>query len=272
MYDIYLSIALVILILIIAKVGTDIIFNTLVFRTSSRIRPNELDVEFEELNIPSIDNINTINMIYYNNKKCNKLIIAAHGNSNNIWQTQYIIKYLSNFGNVIIYDYQGYGKSTGSPSEQNVYNDARTVWDFAITQGYTPENIILYGESLGGAITLHLASTLKDKGPKAVIIRSSFSNINILICDIFGDFHPLTLLSNTFISGQFDSQKKIQNISKNTKIYIMHSKDDGYIPISHSRKLIEHAHHAEFIEINGTHAIPDFGDKLNNLLDELCQC
>ena len=53
---------------------------------------------------------------------------------------------------MLLFDYRGYGTSQGKPSEEGTYLDAEAAWDYLIRQGASPEKIILYGQSLGGAV------------------------------------------------------------------------------------------------------------------------
>jgi fermentation-respiration switch protein FrsA (DUF1100 family) len=59
--------------------------------------------------------------------------------------------------NILLFDYRGYGKSTGTPSETGLYTDAQAVYDYVRTRtDLNQDKIFLFGRSLGGAVALHL--------------------------------------------------------------------------------------------------------------------
>jgi fermentation-respiration switch protein FrsA (DUF1100 family) len=59
--------------------------------------------------------------------------------------------------NILLFDYRGYGKSTGKPSEAGLYTDAQAVYDYVRTRtDLNQEKIFFFGRSLGGAVALHL--------------------------------------------------------------------------------------------------------------------
>src|SRR6218665_416341 len=80
--------------------------------------------------------------------------------------------------NVLIYDYAGFGASSGSPSEASIYKDAESVYRF-LSKHVTCDKIILYGQSMGTAPTLHLASQSTHPA-KAIVLHSSFLSTNKL--------------------------------------------------------------------------------------------
>ena len=86
-----------------------------------------------------------------------KIILICHGNKGNISYHTEKIKNFNQLGyNVLIFDYSGYGRSTGIPSEQQLYNDASIIVA-TLLKTYNPNQIILYGQSLGGSIATYVA-------------------------------------------------------------------------------------------------------------------
>jgi len=81
---------------------------------------------------------------------------------------------------VFLFDYRGYGENRGSPSEKHLCADALAVWRFATRERQVPsDRIVLYGESLGGAVAVGLAAQLCEAGtpPAGIILRSTFSSL-----------------------------------------------------------------------------------------------
>lgn len=85
--------------------------------------------------------------------------------------------------NVLAIDYRGFGDSTGTPTEAGVVIDARAAWDWLLSRGARPENVIIIGHSLGTGIGGRLASILSDEGVKyrGVVLMSPFSSIEELL-------------------------------------------------------------------------------------------
>ena len=100
---------------------------------------------------------------------------------------------------VFIVDYRGYGRSSGRPSEQGFYRDAQAVYNFLVSvRKVFPDDIILYGESLGGAVAIDLATKKTIKG---LITECAFSSTQ----DVARAVYPF--LPSFFISSKFDSTK-----------------------------------------------------------------
>jgi fermentation-respiration switch protein FrsA (DUF1100 family) len=81
---------------------------------------------------------------------------------------------------VILFDYRGYGDNKGSPSERLLASDAGQVWDFATKQlHYSSDRIVVFGESMGGAMATRLGSDLSIAGtpPTALILNSTFASL-----------------------------------------------------------------------------------------------
>ena len=99
-------------------------------------------------------------------------ILFSHGNAVDIGQ---MTSFLVGLGlrlkcNVLSYDYCGYGRSTGNASERNLYADIEAAWHaLSKRYGLSPENIILYGQSIGTVPTIDLASRYEVGG---VILHS----------------------------------------------------------------------------------------------------
>ena len=89
-----------------------------------------------------------------------KVLLWLHGNAENIGMGLDHLRFLGRLGvNVMELDYRGYGKSTGSPNEAGVYRDADAAYQYLIaSRKFAPEEIYIYGHSLGGAVAIDLAS------------------------------------------------------------------------------------------------------------------
>lgn len=171
--------------------------------------------------------------------------LFCHGNAGNISHRMYKLYMLRELGfNVCIFDYRGYGKSKGMPSEQGIYKDTEAVYDYLISQKHIrSDQIVLYGESLGTAAAIDLASKRKIGG---LIVEGAFS------CgkDVGKAWYPF--LPRFVFSDTFNSLKKIKSVDA-PKLFI-HARDDEIISIAFARKLFNVAPPPkEFVEIKGMH-------------------
>ena len=174
------------------------------------------------------------------------VILFSHGNGGNIADRMEHYAMLRELGyDILAYDYGGYGKSTGGPSEKRCYADIRAAWKYlADTRGIPPGNIVLYGESLGGGATCDLAT---DMHPRAVILQSTFLSIAKRAKEIF-PIVPVGLL----LKHRFDNDAKIGKIS--APILVIHSPEDTIIPYRHGRALFDLANGPKtFLELHGDH-------------------
>jgi len=171
--------------------------------------------------------------------------LYLHGNAGNV---SYRLEKLSMFYplgiNIFIIDYRGYGKSAGRPTEEGVYKDAVAAFDYLVTRpDVDKEKIVIYGDSLGGAVAIDLATRRR---PAALIIDSSFSSA----ADVSRTIYPF--IPTFFLKTKLDSVSKVKNI-RAPKLFI-HSRDDEIIPFGLGEKLFEAAAGPkEFIPISGGH-------------------
>ena len=87
------------------------------------------------------------------------MLLWSHGNAGNIDSRRVLLLALAARGlGVPAYDYRGYGRSEGSPSEQGVYLDATAAFDDLVARGTDPAIIACFGESLGGAVSIEVAT------------------------------------------------------------------------------------------------------------------
>lgn len=222
--------------------------NKLLYRPYKKIEltPSFFEIDFEEVFFYTSDNIKLNAWYIPSRTKTCKTLLFCHGNSGNISHRLESIKIFHNLGlNVFIFDYRGYGKSEGYPTENGTYKDGEAAWHYLIKKkNCTPENIIIFGRSLGGAIAVELATKFN---PGKVIVESSFTSITDMAKKLIPLFSISFLIKNKYLS-----YKKINNIK--CSALIIHSKDDSLVPFEHGIKLFKKIKsQKQFLEIIGSH-------------------
>ncbi len=151
------------------------------------------------------------------------LLIFFHGNAGNIGDRVDNVARLVEVGiSVLIFDYRGYGRSTGRPTEEGVYTDGRAVYRFALESlGYSPGDVVLFGRSLGTAVAAHVASKAVVAG---VILESAFTSLKDLAW-IHYPFIPGKFL----VKGKFNVVEMVRGIR--APLLVIHGDRDGLVPM-----------------------------------------
>ena len=134
---------------------------------------------------------------------------------------------------VFLFDYRGFGDNLGSPNEEAIAADARTIWnDVVEKQRIAPERIVLYGESIGGGVAIRLAAELCAAGtpPGAVIIRSTFSSL----ADTAASHYPW-LPVRWLLVEYYASVERIGAVT--CPILMLHGDADEIVPLRQGREL-----------------------------------
>ncbi|NER05673.1 MAG: alpha/beta fold hydrolase [Okeania sp. SIO3C4] len=155
------------------------------------------------------------------------VLLYLHGNGINIGPNLEQAYRFQKLGfDVLLIDYRGYGLSTGNfPSEAQMYQDVEIVWDYLVNQReINPQNILVYGHSLGGAIAIELAT----RHPKmaGLIIQSSFTSMQSMVLYRGGMYRifPIKLMLRQI----FDSITKLRKLD--IPIMLIHGREDGSVP------------------------------------------
>ncbi|MCK9202358.1 MAG: alpha/beta hydrolase [Gallionella sp.] len=173
-------------------------------------------------------------------------LLYAHGNAGNISHRLDSIRLFHDLGlSVFIFDYRGYGRSTGEPDEEGTYHDAEVAWQHLTAQrGIKPEHIVVFGESLGASVAAHLAAQHR---PGALILASAFTSVP----DLASDFYPL-LPVRWITRYSYDTRRYLQDV--HAPVLVAHSREDEIIPFLHGQSLYAAAHEPkQFLELRGGH-------------------
>ncbi len=174
------------------------------------------------------------------------VILFFHGNGGNISHRLWSLELFHRLGlSVFIVDYRGYGQSEGSPSEQGTYLDAEAAWRYLVEERQIPStDIIIFGESLGGAVGTYLA---QRHTPGALILLSTFTSVPDMGVQAY-PFMPVRLLARV----HYNSLERLPEI--NCPVLIIHSPADEIVPYRHGQQLFVAANEPKgFLEISGSH-------------------
>ena len=206
--------------------------------------PDQVGLSYENIHFDTEDGVRLNGWLM---KKADRAptIIFIHGNAGNIGDRLEKILLFYRMGlNVFIFDYRGYGKSQGTPTEEGIYKDAKAAYDYLERRGdLDPTWFMAYGESLGGAVAIDLATKRKLT---CLIADSTFTNA----IDIAKRIYPF--IPSFLINIKLDSLSKVKTLDT-PKLFI-HSPEDEMIPYALGRRLYDEAKPPkEFLDIQGTH-------------------
>ena len=174
------------------------------------------------------------------------VILFCHGNAGNISHRLDSLLLFHKMGfSTLIFDYRGYGRSQGRPSEAGTYLDVEAAWRYLTSKrSIAPSRIILFGRSLGAAVAAHQAAL---HPPGALIVESSFTSVPDMAAELY-PFLPARLLSRL----DYNVQELLQRVS--CPLLVVHSRDDEIIPFRHGRTLYAAANEPkQFLELHGGH-------------------
>ncbi|MCM8761176.1 MAG: alpha/beta hydrolase [Candidatus Omnitrophica bacterium] len=172
-------------------------------------------------------------------------VLFCHGNAGNIGHRIKKIEILNDIGlNVFVFDWRGYGKSEGVPSEAGLYRDAEAAYKYLTEEKkILPADIVFYGESIGSAVVIELA--LKERA-RAIITEECFTSVKDMAALV------LPIIPCQLLASRFDSVSKIKDIKINK--LIIHSVDDEIVPYSQGESLFAAAAlPKKFLKLRGGH-------------------
>ena len=203
---------------------------------SSKITGEGLIHNFETINFKTSDNFVLKGWFHLKNSN-KKTILFLHGNAGNLDNR---IDKLNSLGsmdiNFLIISWRGYSGNPGNPSEVGLYKDALGGIKWLNEKGISNDKIILYGESLGTAVTAEVAQNENFAG---IILEAPFTSMVDMGQKIYPIF-PVKFL----LKDKYESKKKIKNIK--SPILILHGRKDKIVPFYMGEKIFEMANNPKF--------------------------
>ncbi len=223
-------------------------------------------LDFEDLELVAEDGVR-IRVWYTPAANPRAVLLFCHGNGGNLAHRVDVIKGYHDLGlSSLLFDYRGYGRSEGRPSEQGTYLDAQAAWDFLVDQrGIDPGRIILIGRSLGGPIAAHIAAKFRPAGLSLEAAATSAAEAGQQMFP----FLPVSLL----LRHRYDTVAWLRDVT--CPVMVSHGTRDREIRFSHGQRLYEAAREPKrFVELHGDHleahidGTPDYPRALSDFVDE----
>jgi len=172
-------------------------------------------------------------------------VLVCHGNAGSIENRLGQARAFRDLGyDVLLFDYRSYGRSTGALSEEGTYLDGEAAYDHLLARGFDPRRIVLYGESLGGAVAVELALR---RGAAALVVEDAFTSLADMGARIY-PWLPVRWLSRI----RYDSLAKIAGLA--APLLVAHSPGDTLVPFEHGQRLYAaHRGPKRFLETGGEH-------------------
>jgi fermentation-respiration switch protein FrsA (DUF1100 family) len=169
------------------------------------------------------------------------VLLWSHGNAGNIQSRRALLPALAGRGlGVLAYDYRGYGRSDGAPGEAGVYLDGSAAFDDLVARGTDPGTIVCFGESLGGAVSIEIATRRRCA---AVVAVASFTRLADVARRHYG---PLGSLAG----DRFDSLARLPRVA--APVLVAHGEQDDIVPFELGERLFAAAREPKrFVRIPG---------------------
>lgn len=207
--------------------------------------PRQAGLDYEDVKLVTADGV-ALHGWFVPSAQSRGTVLFLHGNAGNISHRLDSLLMFRRLGySTLIIDYRGYGNSAGKPSEQGTYQDAEAAWrDLTETRQIPADTIVLFGESLGGAVAAWLAARHR---PGALVIASGFTSVPDLAAKFY-PFLPVRWLSRF----EYDTRSYLRAVE--APVFIAHSPEDEIIPYRHGLALYDAAKPPkQFLELSGGH-------------------
>ena len=215
-----------------------------IFQRNLMYHPNEnnyfgdkLEVNIEQVNIKTSDNLNLLGWFHKKNLKKFKTILYFHGNAGKLENRIHKLNHFKDMDvNFLIIAWRGFSGNKGKPSEKGLYIDGSSAIDWLKNLGLIEKDIILYGESLGTGVATHMAQNNDYAG---LILETPFTSMT----EAAKNFYPYIPVG-ILLRDKYKNDKKIKNI--NIPVLVMHGEADQIVPFWMGKKIYEIANQPKY--------------------------
>jgi len=210
------------------------LLNSLLYFPSRAIieTPDRAGLEYRDLRLETNDGERLHGWWIGARRKSLGHLLLCHGNAGNVGDRVLHAALLTAAGfDVLLFDYRGYGRSSGRPSEAGTYRDARAALRCLLEQpGVDPARLLYLGESLGGAVALDLAL---ERPPAGLVLLSAFTGVREL-----GRLH-YPFVPAALIPDAYPTLRRVRELD--APLLLLHGDRDEIVPLSQGRALFEAA-------------------------------
>lgn len=244
------------------------VYNRRLFAPSASMEPLGDDYNYEDLYIGTKSelvhktktktksaNEESLNVWFFHNYPQAKVLLFYHGNSGNISNRSYVVDICKAFKlNLLLVDYRGYGNSDGSPNIGTLPEDGEIAYRF-LRKIFPAKDIIIWGESLGGAVAVYTAARNECR---CLILLSTFSSLSDVVEHYQGiNGMPRGALKGFMALTQNELNSKHWIRSVKAPVLQIHSKEDELIAFESAKSLFNNIEsHKQFMTIGGSHSSP----------------
>jgi len=206
--------------------------------------PAAIGAAFEDLELRTPDGA-FVHAWHVKAERPRGIVVVCHGNAGNIENRLSLAQTFRSLGyDVLLFDYRAYGRSRGTLSEEGTYLDGIAALDHAVARGFDPSRIVLYGESLGGAVAIELA---RRRPCAAVVVEDTFTSLADVGAAVY-PWLPVRWISRT----KYASIEKVGELR--VPFLVVHSPEDQLVPFDHGRRLLAaHPGPKALLETGGGH-------------------
>ena len=229
--------------------------------------PEKAGLQFKEIPIQTVDE-ETVYAWLLEHPEPRGEVLFFHGNGGNLslW-LDFLLNLYHHSLTVFALDYRGYGKSTGSPTEEGLYHDAEAFLRHFWNKVHHPnQKVIYWGRSLGGSVAA-FATTVRK--PDAMILEASFPSKYSLL-----NHYPVLKILGVLSEFRFPTAEFLENLSR--PILVIHGEQDRIVPLKQGQLLFDRLQTEKYFHTipaghNDLHQVdPDsYWKHINQLIDKI---
>lgn len=204
--------------------------------------PDKIGLQYEDVSFASIDGTR-LHGWFLPAQQAKGTVVFFHGNAENISTHIGAVYWLPAEGyNVFLFDYRGYGLSAGHATISGIHNDARAALQYVHDRAdIDPRRLVLFGQSLGGAVAIYTAVTAGIP-LAAVVVESAFADYRKIMREKLAEFFltwPLQWPLSYTVTDRYSPIRVVADLK--VPLLIIHGDTDKVVPVEHAYDLYEAA-------------------------------